>query len=103
MEGINWTNWIIAGSAVISAISTVALAIITGCYVRLTRKILSNAQKPIVEIYPHLYRGEVYLCVTNIGGVARHLRFSSSYKLPSGRPLMEVLVGWVERSETQRF
>ncbi len=85
MEGINWTSV----SAFITAISTLVLAGITGVYVWLTRKILSNAQKPIVEIYPHLCRGEVYLCVTNIGGVARHLRFSSSYKLPNGRSLME--------------
>ena len=90
MEGINWTNWIIAGSAIISAISTVALAIITWLYVRLTRKMLSNAQKPIVQIYPRLYAGDTYLCVKNIGiGVARGLRFSSSYKLFSGHSLVE--------------
>ena len=90
MEGINWTNWIIASSAVISAISTVALAIITYYYVRLTRKILSNAQKPIVEIYMVSGATQPCLHVENIGmGVARDLRFSSSYRLSNGRLLVE--------------
>ena len=90
MEGINWTNWIIASSAAISAISTVALAIITYRYVRLTRKILSNAQEPRVQIYPVANATSPLLHVENIGmGVARDLRFSSSYKLSDGRLLVE--------------
>lgn len=87
---INWTNWIIAVSAAVSAGSTVALFIVTRRYVQLTRKMLSNTQKPIVQIYGRLCAGDTYLCVKNIGmGVARDLRFSSSYKLPSGHLLVE--------------
>ena len=90
MEDINWTNWIIAVSAAVSAGSTVALFIVTRCYVRLTREMLSNSQKADIQIYTRLQGSSPYICVKNIGiGIARNLRFSSSYKLPNGCSLME--------------
>ena len=90
MEGINWTHWIMAVSAAVSAISTGVLAIITWRYVQLTREMLSNSQKADIQIYTRLQGSLPYICVKNIGmGIARNLHFSSSYKLPDGRSLME--------------
>ena len=86
MEDINWTSV----SAFITAVSTLVLAGITGGYVWLTWKILSNSQKADIQIYTRLQGKLPYICVKNIGmGIARNLRFSSSYKLPDGHSLME--------------
>ncbi len=91
MEGINWTHWIMTVSAAMSAISTGVLAFITWRYVRLTREMLSNSQKADIQIYTRLRGDFPCICVKNIGmGIARNLRFSSSYKLPNGRSLMEM-------------
>ena len=47
---IDWSAWIVAGSAFITAIATGVLVYITWRYVRLTREMLENSYRPEVII-----------------------------------------------------
>ena len=83
---IDWSTWIIAGSAFITAIATGVLVYITWRYVRLTREMLEISYRP--EVVVRLLRtGETYLHdkvknplltvhLKNVGpGVARNVKF----------------------------
>ena len=95
MEGINWTNCIIASSAVISAFSTLVLAWITWRYLRVTQQLRSDAQKPAITIDAYQNDRNVhYLVIENTGkGLAYDLCFCVdwSYSLPSDKLLKDCL------------
>ena len=90
MENIDWSDWIIAVSAFITAVATGVLAYITRRYVRLTQEMLENTYRPEIDLRL-LNTGKVYpreigvgvgkaalliLSVKNIGpGVARKVEF----------------------------
>ena len=87
---IDWSSWIVAGSAFITAIATGVLVYITWRYVRLTREMLENSYRPEV-IIRLLETGQTFsdevgaetrkcpiliLMAKNIGpGVARKVEF----------------------------
>ena len=87
---IDWSAWIVAGSAFITAIATGVLVYITWRYVRLTREMLENTYRPDVVVRL-LWEGKIYtykdgteirknrlltLSVKNVGaGVARNVTF----------------------------
>ncbi len=90
MENIDWSAWIVAASAFITAVATGVLAIITRRYVRLTQEMLENSYRPEIDLHL-LNTGRVYpnqvgvgvgkaalliLSAKNIGpGVARKIEF----------------------------
>ena len=68
MENIDWSAWIIAGSAFITAVATGVLAYITWRYVRLTRRYVTLTQ----EMLENTYRPEIDLHLLNTGRVYRN-------------------------------
>ena len=91
-------NAIIAFSALITAIATGVLAVITYCYAKTTRRILKASNKPEILIF--LFPDETYpscinLCIQNIGtGFAHKIYFAGDFSftpmLPHGwKPLAE--------------
>ena len=85
-NSINWSDWIVAASAFITAVATGVLAYITRRYVRLTQEMLENSYKP--EVVVRLLRtGKKYIhkegtlplltvSVKNEGpGIARNVKF----------------------------
>ena len=89
---------IIAFSALITAIATGVLAVITYCYAKTTRGILKASNKPEILIF--LFPDETYpscinLCIQNIGtGFAHKIYFAGDFSftpmLPHGwKPLAE--------------
>lgn len=73
-------------STAITALSTIFLAILTGIYVWLTKKILSQQTDPCVVLYVALdfeRPSIIQLIVKNIGyGLAKDIRFEFSEKIP---------------------
>lgn len=95
-------EWLTAIGGAVVASATVALAIITWRYVRLTRQLLEASHKPEVVVYlraaPTLIRdnlqvNEITFCVKNIGsGVARKIEFGEnlSFAPYGGEPLESI-------------
>ena len=90
---------IIAFSALITAIATGVLAVITYLYAKTTREILKASNKPeiIIFLFPDkTYPYCVNLCIENIGtGFAHKIYFSGDFSfapmLPHGwKPLSEI-------------
>lgn len=94
MENIDWSDWIIAGSAFITAVATGVLAYITRRYVRLTREMLEASYKPEVVIRllskgtaniqvaatESTYGPIIGLSVKNVGsGIARKIEFEADF------------------------
>ena len=84
-------SWIIASSAIVTALATVVLAIITWRYVRLTKEILKTSDKPeiLIFLFPNeksLYR--IDLCIQNIGtGFASDVKFTGDLSFRSFRKI----------------
>lgn len=80
---------IIAFSALITAIATGVLAVITYWYAKMTRKILKASNKPeiLVSLVPHeIYTNSIYLCIQNVGtGFATDIKLTC---IPSFDPLL---------------
>ena len=87
---------IIALAAIITALSTIALAIITVYYVNVTNKILKAANKPEIAIYlspDEKHLKHIYLYIQNIGtGFASDVKFKGDFSFaPPMKPPMEPL------------
>jgi len=84
------SNAIIAFSALITAIATGILAVITYLYAKTTREILKASNKPEILIF--LFPDETYpycvnLCIQNIGtGFAYKIRFTGDFSFPPMLP-----------------
>ena len=85
---------VIAAAAVVTAVATIVLAVITSRYVRLTDSLLKATYKPEIVVYLRLYRKPntsitVYgidICVENVGpGVARQVMFGGDVCYKIGR------------------
>ena len=100
-NAIDWSTWIIAASAFITAVATGVLAYITRKYVSLTQEMLEISYRPevvvflfyegvrAVQVKSTQYRSvtEIRIGVKNIGpGVARKIQFEMD---PSFRPDQE--------------
>ena len=73
---MDWSTWIIAGSALLTAAATIILAFITRRYVRLTQDILKATNKPEVILFLRYSHRSISLCVQNIGtGYAADVEF----------------------------
>ena len=66
-----------------TAAATIALAVITKRYVRLTHKILQTTNRPNIDLYLRqlggdgLFQGDIYLCIQNRGvGFAEDVTFA---------------------------
>ena len=68
---------------IITALATIALAVITARYVQLTHKILQTTNRPNIDLYLRqlggdgLFQGDIYLCIQNSGvGYAADVTFA---------------------------
>jgi len=73
-------------SAIVTALATIVLAILTGVYVRITGRMLDSQSNPLVIIFTaqsDMHGAFLDLVVQNIGvGVAHDIRFEFSKRLP---------------------
>lgn len=70
-------SWLNDNSGAITAIATLILVSITGWYVYLTRQMLKVANTPVIRMFLHARKDDIFLCVENIGtGFARDIKFT---------------------------
>lgn len=70
-------SWLNENSGAITAIATLILVGITAWYVYLTRQMLKVANTPVIRMFLHARKHDIFLCVENIGtGFARNIKFT---------------------------